>query len=204
MRKKLHQVVHRAAAHVGGPVLGLDAVNGVLGADLAAVDAAVLAGAEGVNVRLGRGAAVVHRGRVAGVDGHRLFIVCLSGDGVRRFGQGAAAVRTAHSARRVVGAAVGAGGLVCGLVGVGADLGLPLKPGGVLGFVHTYANFLPAGPVVGCAAVRANDDIVLVGKCLFADRAVVSGVTCHVVCPRSSFSNIKTLYRIKWINAKKT
>lgn len=87
------------------------------------------------------------------------------------------------------------------LFGLGTELGLPFKPGGVLRLVHTGPDLLPAGPVVGRAAVGADDDVILVGKCLFTDRAMVSCVTCHVWYP---FRNIRPLYRIKWINAKKT
>ena len=202
--EKLHQVIHRAAAHVGGPVLGLDAVDGILGADLAAADAAVVVGGEGVDAGVGGRAAVVglmHGGRVAGVDRHLRVLVLRVGSGAVVLWQGTAAVAALRRARLVVGAAVRAGGLLRGFFGLGTELGLPFKPGGVLRLVHTGPDLLPAGPVVGRAAVGADDDVILVGKCLFTDRAMVSCVTCHVWYP---FRNIRPLYRIKWINAKKT
>ena len=66
-----------------------------------------------------------------------------------------------------------------GLYGLGADLGLPLKPGGMLGAVHTGPDLFPAVPVVGGTAVGADNDVVCIGKSLFTDRAVVSCVACH-------------------------
>ena len=182
----------------------LRVVEGILGADLAAADAAVVVVGVGVNAGAGGRAAVVglmHGGRVAGVDRHLRVLVLRVGSGAVVLRQGTAAVAALRRARLVVGAAVRAGGLLRGFFGLGTELGLPFKPGGVLRLVHTGPDLLPAGPVVGRAAVGADDDVILVGKCLFTDRAMVSCVTCHVWYP---FRNIRPLYRIKWINAKKT
>ena len=176
---------------------------GILGADLAAADAAVVVGGVGVDAGAGGCAAVVglmHGGRVAGVDRHLRVLVLGSGRGLLSFGRGQP--QWLHCA---------APGWLwvpqfgrwprARLFGIGTELGLPFKPGGVLRLVHTGPDLLPAGPVVGRAAVGADDDVILVGKCLFTDRAMVSCVTCHVWYP---FRNIRPLYRIKWINAKKT
>ena len=68
-----------------------------------------------------------------------------------------------------------------GFFGLGTELGLPFKPGGVLRLVHTGPDLLPAGPVVGGAAIGADDNIVIIRKFLFTNRTVVASVTCHEI-----------------------
>ena len=101
--EKLHQVVHRAAAHKGGPVLGLDALDGVLGANSRAAGCR-RPGRCGVGVDVGAGGSAVIAGGtarvyiagVAGVDGTlilRLFVWSRAGGFLACFGQRAAAMR---------------------------------------------------------------------------------------------------------------
>ena len=62
-----------------------------------------------------------------------------------------------------------------------ANFGFPFKPGRMLGLVHAGADLLPAGPVVGGAAIGADDNIVIIRKFLFTNRTVVASVTCHEI-----------------------
>src|SRR5699024_1682968 len=75
----------------------------------------------------------------------------------------------------VVGAAVGADALPQILRrGFRRLVRHPLKAGAVLVGVDAGPDLLPAGPVIGRAAVGADDHVVVVGEYLIADRAMIS------------------------------
>ena len=129
------------------------------------------------------GTARVYIAGVAGVDGTLIlrFLRSRAGGFLACFGQRAAAMATPHRAGGVVGATVGAGRRMSGFGRTHANFGFPFKPGRMLGLVHAGADLLPAGPVVGGAAIRADDNIVIIRKFLFTNRTVVASVTCHEI-----------------------
>src|SRR5699024_10525377 len=151
-------------AQIGGPLLGRDAVDGLVGAGRAGlpvaaglgllVQAGIVETAAGVLLGLTVG---VHpgRGRLAGLE---------------HIAQVAAPGR----AFRVGSAAVGAAPL-----GLGRGGGRPLKACAVLVGVDAAALLFVAGAVIGRAAVRANDDIVRIGQGLAADRTGTTGKLIH-------------------------
>ena len=132
---------------------------------------------------IAEGTARVYIAGVAGVDGTLIlrFLRSRAGCFLACFGQRAAAMATPHRAGGVVGATVGAGRRMSGFGRTRANFGFPFKPGRMLGLVHAGANLLPAGPVVGGAAIGADDNIVIIRKFLFTNRTVVASVTCHEI-----------------------
>ena len=171
--EELHQIVHAGPAHKAGPVPDLDAVDGVLRPHLLAVDAAVPAGGVALQMRFPAALLIVALAglRAAGVDGGAGF----PGTGRLPLMQRHTAVFAPLRAGSVVGAAVGAHRILRVGAATGG-FGMPLKTGGVLRLMQADAGFLPACPVVGGAAVRADHHIVIVLEFFTADGAGIANI----------------------------
>ena len=179
--QKLDQIVQAGAAQIAGPVPGLDAVDGVIGAQFPAEHAAKGIGAAGGSTRacagISAGGGSMGTGcLIPGVNGTLLLgTLCRS---IVRIGQGNAAVVAGTVGHRVGGSAVGAD---AGIVYAGNDVRLPFKAGTVLVRMDADAGLEPAGTVIGGAAVGADDDVVPLGKNFVAYGTMVPFIICHSI-----------------------
>ena len=146
--RKVPQVGGAGGAQIGGPVLGGDAVDGLVGAGSAGLP---VTAALGLLVQAG---VIEAAGALLG-----LAVGVHPGRGRRAGLKGRTAVAAAGGVLRVGGAAVGAAAL-----GPGRGGGRPFKPRAVLAGVDAGALFFVAGAVIGRAAVGTYDNIVRIGQ----------------------------------------